>query len=518
MKRITKIDAESGDRRKIKVAAYARVSTNSEEQLLSLQTQRMHYENFIQSNGDWEFAGLFYDEGLSGTKMTNRQGLLSMLDACEKGLIDRVITKSISRLSRNTTDCLSMIRKMSELGVSIYFEKENIDTASMESEMMLSVLSGMAESESVSISENTKWSVKRRYQNGTFKIVYPPYGYKYENEDMVIVPEEAEVVKRIFKETLSGNGSYLIAKGLNADGIPSKKNCKWSSSTIDAIIQNEKYVGDVLFQKTYTDDKFKRHKNSGERNMYYMQEHHEPIISRGDFERAQEIVSRRREEKGIEKGTGKYQKRYPFSGKLICGECGSTLKRRIVYRSDGNQIKWACFKHINDKSECSMISIKDEHITEAFVVMLGKLKTARRHIIVPLIKSLESIDGDYSISRISEVEDKLEAIETRKEILSELSNSGVLEPGVFAAENREIIDEENRLKEEKDRLSELYSKSASELSEAEKLNDILRRYKFTGEFDGEMFRKTISKVYIYSRTEAEFILKCGLRFRERLGD
>ena len=165
-----------------------------------------------------------------------------------------------------------------------------------------------------------------------------------------------------------------------------------------------------------------------------------------------------------------------------------------------------------------MKSIMDEHITEAFVVMLGKLKTARRHIIVPLIKSLEIIDGDDSISRISEVEEKLEAIETRKEILSELSNSGVLEPGVFAAENREIIDEENRLKEEKDRLSELYSKSASELSEAEKLNDILRRYKFTGEFDGEMFRKTISKVYIYSRTEAEFILKCGLRFRERLGD
>ena len=341
MKRITKIDAASGDGRKIKVAAYARVSTNSEEQLLSLQTQRMHYENFIQSNGDWEFAGLFYDEGLSGTKMTNRQGLLSMLDACEKGLIDRVITKSISRLSRNTTDCLSMIRRLTELGVSIYFEKENIDTASMENELMLSVLSGMAESESVSISENTKWSVKRRYQNGTFKIVYPPYGYKYENEDMVIVPQEAEVVKRIFEETLSGNGSYLIAKGLNADGIPSKKNGKWSSSTIDAIIQNEKYVGDVLFQKTYTDDKFKRHKNSGERNMYYMEEHHEPIISREDFERAQEIVSRRREEKGIEKGNYKYQNRYPFSGKLICGECGSILKRRIVYSPSRNHIIWA---------------------------------------------------------------------------------------------------------------------------------------------------------------------------------
>ena len=227
MKRITKIDASvTAEMKKTKVAAYCRVSTASDEQLISLDAQKLHYEYYIQSNDDWEYAGLYYDEGITGTKAEVRDGLQALLRDCEDGKIDLIITKSISRFSRNTTDCLEMVKRLVELGVFIFFEKENINTGSMESELMLSILSSLAESESVSISENEKWGIRKRFQNGTFIISYPPYGYANVNGEMVIDPEEAKVIKRIFAECLAGKGTYTIAKDLNADNIPTRKNGK----------------------------------------------------------------------------------------------------------------------------------------------------------------------------------------------------------------------------------------------------------------------------------------------------
>ena len=191
MVRITKIEATQSfaTQLKTRVAAYARVSTDSDEQLLSLETQKEHYETFIKDHQDWEYAGLYYDEGISGTKIEKRDGLLRLLKDCEDGKIDRVITKSISRFSRNSTNTLEMVRNLSKLGVYIFFEKENIDTEHMSSELMLSILSSIAESESRSISENSKWSVKRRFEEGTFIISYPPYGYANIDGKMVVVPE-----------------------------------------------------------------------------------------------------------------------------------------------------------------------------------------------------------------------------------------------------------------------------------------------------------------------------------------
>nr|DAS34343.1 MAG TPA: integrase [Caudoviricetes sp.] len=294
MKRITKIDAAiTAEVKKTRVAAYCRVSTASDEQLISLDAQKAHYESYIRSNDDWEYAGLYYDEGITGTKAEVRDGLQALLKDCEDGKIDLIITKSISRFSRNTTDCLEMVRKLVEMGVFIFFEKENINTGSMESELMLSILSSLAESESVSISENSKWSIRRRYQNGTFIISYPPYGYANIDGEMRIVPEEAEVVKRIFAECLAGTGTYTIARNLNADHIPTKKNGKWHGGTVNGILTNEKYTGDVLFQKTYTDDSFNRHTNYGEVDQFFCENHHEAIISHEDFERVQDVLAQR---------------------------------------------------------------------------------------------------------------------------------------------------------------------------------------------------------------------------------
>src|SRR5690554_2866030 len=190
---------------------------------------------------------------LVAPKKENRTELLRMLSDCENKKIDLIITKSISRFARNTMDCLEMVRKLLDLGIYIYFEKENINTGSMESELMLSILSGLAESESISISENAKWAIQRRFQNGTFKISYPPYGYENIDGQMIVNPEQADVVKYIFEEVLSGKGTQKIADDLNQRSIPTKRGGHWTSTTIRGILKNEKYTGDVILQKTYTD-------------------------------------------------------------------------------------------------------------------------------------------------------------------------------------------------------------------------------------------------------------------------
>ena len=239
MKNVTKINqVDFSVFKKTRVAAYCRVSTDSDEQELSLETQKNHYESYIKANSEWEYAGIYYDDGVSGTKTAKRDGLLRLMEDCEKGLIDLVITKSISRFSRNTTDCLTLVRKLLNYEVYVIFEKENINTGSMESELMLAILASMAESESRSISENEKWSIKKRFQNGTYVISYPPYGYANVDGEMVIVPEQAEVVKEIFAGCLAGKSTHIIAKELNEKGVPTKRGAKWTGATINGILTN----------------------------------------------------------------------------------------------------------------------------------------------------------------------------------------------------------------------------------------------------------------------------------------
>lgn len=233
MKRITKIEERRADllvKPKLRVAAYCRISTGTEEQLVSLKAQKLHYESYIKGNPDWEFCGLYYDEGITGTKKEKRTELLRLISDCENGKIDFIVTKSISRFARNTMDGLELVRKLVDLGIYIYFEKENLNTGDMESELMLSILSSLAESESISISENNKWSAQRRFQNGTFKVSYLPYGYENIDGKMVINEEQAEVVRWMFSETLAGKGCYRIAAALNEKGVPTKK--EW---TVDCL-------------------------------------------------------------------------------------------------------------------------------------------------------------------------------------------------------------------------------------------------------------------------------------------
>ncbi len=262
MKKITKISSnepKQTTRKTLRVAAYCRVSTYTDAQLESLKVQKRHYVNYISSREDWIFAGLYFDEGITGTKKGKRPELLRMIADCEAGKIDFIVTKSISHFARNTADCLEMVRKLLKLNIPVYFEKENLNTHSMESELFLAILSSMIEGESTSISENSKWSIQKRFQNGTFKLSYLPYGYDWNGKQMIINPEQTEIVRWIFSQVLSDKDTQAIANEPNDKGIPTKKGGRWTATTIRGMITNEKYTGDVIFQKTYTDSQFNRH-------------------------------------------------------------------------------------------------------------------------------------------------------------------------------------------------------------------------------------------------------------------
>ena len=520
MKNVIKIDqVESMFTRKKRVAAYCRVSTDSDEQMLSLETQKEHYENFIKANLDWEYARIYYDEGVSATKTAKREGLKELLEDCEKGLIDLVFTKSISRFSRNTTDCLAIVRKLLNYDVYIQFEKENIHTGSMESELMLAVLASMAESESRSISENEKWSIKKRFQNGTYVISYPPYGYANVDCEMVIVPEQAEVVKEIFAGCLAGKSTHIIAKELNEKGVPTKKGAKWTGGTINGILTNEKYIGDALFQKTITDASFKRKRNYGEEEQYYCENHHEPIIDRDTFEKAKEAIRQRGLEKGnCSEDTSKYQNRYVMSGKIKCGECGRSFKRRYHYTSNGRSYNaWCCGSHLEDAKSCSMKYIRDDDMKRVFLTMMNKLRFGNDLVLKPLLIAITTDNSKKNIHSIEEIEKEIATNEEQRKQLNTLLTRGYLERPVFAEAHNKLITEYEHLIAKRDLFYRMDDAGYSMEQKLKELVEFLKGAEPFTEWDDSLFERFVEKVRVLSRDEIEFEFKFGLKLRERLG-
>ena len=518
MRKITTIDAVASAtvNSKQKVAAYIRVSTSNEDQLISLEAQRRHYKTLIETNEEWQFADIYSDEGITGTKKDRRPELLRLISDCEKGKIDFILTKSISRFARNTIDCLELVRKLMDLGVHIYFEKENINTNSMESELMLSILSSLAENESVSLSENSKWSIRQRFKRGTYKLSYPPYGYEYTNEQVVVNEEQAQVVKRIFNSVLEGVGTERIARQLNSERIPTKRNGNWTGSTIRGIVKNEKYTGDVLLQKTYTDEHFNRKVNQGELDQYLIENHHEAIITRDNFEAANRMLEYQASQKNVAVGSRKYLNRYPFSGKIACSECGDTFKRRIHTSTHSKYIAWCCSTHIKNKDKCSMLFIREERIHQAFITMMNKLKFGYSYVLTSLSKQLETSNQDETYQKITEIEEQLEVIKDKLNTLIQLMAKGFLEPAIFNEQKIELSQRHMKLKEEREQLLYLINDGSNQLSEVKRLIKYFKQGKFVDAFDEESFQGIVKKIIVYSPNEIGFHLNCGITLRERI--
>lgn len=337
---------------KLRVAAYCRVSTDSDEQETSYETQVNHYTDYIKKNPEWEFSGIYADDGISGTNTKKREEFNRMISDCMAGNIDMVITKSISRFARNTLDCLKYIRQLKDKNISVYFEKEAINTMDAKGEVLLTIMASLAQQESQSLSQNVKLGMQYRFQQGKVMVNCARFlGYK-KNADgvLVIVPEEAEIVKRIYREFLDGLSTNKIKEGLEADGIlTGAGETKWYTSTINTILKNEKYMGDALLQKTYTTDFLSktRVKNKGIMPQYYVEDNHEAIIPKDIFMRVQEELVRRR---AVHVGPSGKKRGFScnncFSQIVLCGECGELYRRVHWYNHGAPYVVWRCISRL----------------------------------------------------------------------------------------------------------------------------------------------------------------------------
>ena len=318
-----------------KVAAYVRVSSGKEAMIHSLAAQADYYSTLISKENEWVFVGIYSDEAITGTK-GDRKGFQQMLEDCKDGKIDIVVTKSISRFARNTVTLLETVRSLKLMGVDVFFEEQNIHTMSADGELMLTILASYAQEESRSVSENMKWRIKKNFEEGM------PWnggmlGYRIKEGQYVVIADEAVIVKRIYAEFQEGKGTNAIAQGLNEDGIPTRFGERWHPSVVAKILRNYTYTGNLLLQRTFVENHItKKNKiNRGELPQYHVEEAHEAIIDIDTFNRVQVELERRTEKYGH---APKEQKRYPFTGLLICGNCGKNYRRKVT----ATQPVWIC--------------------------------------------------------------------------------------------------------------------------------------------------------------------------------
>ena len=361
--------AESAPKKK-RVAAYARVSSGKDAMLHSLSAQVSYYSDYIQNNG-WEYAGVYADEAITGTK-DKREGFQKLLAECRNGNVDMVITKSISRFARNTVTLLTTVRELKELGVDVYFEEQNIHTTSADGELMLTILASYAQEESLSVSENMKWRIKKNFEDGK------PWsgfvlGYRCENGQYVVVPEEAEVVRRIYREYLEGLGATAIMKGLNDDGIRTRTGKPWRMGGVLKVLKNYNYTGNLLLQKTYSENHLTKRKmiNCGEQPQYHAEGAHEAIIDLVTFEAVQEEIERRAEYYAPTKKANSY----PFTGLIECGTCGKHYRRKTT----ASGVIWVCTTYnTHGKKACASKAIPESTLYELTAdIPLGDLTAIR---------------------------------------------------------------------------------------------------------------------------------------------
>ena len=340
--------------RKLRVAAYCRVSTEEEEQQGSFEIQKLYYTEKINSTPEWEVAGIYADDGISGVHTKKRDGFNQMIQDCKKHKIDLILTKSISRFARNTLDSIQYVRMLKQMGIAVVFEKENINTATMNSEMILTVLSAFAQAESESISQNVARGKRMGYKHGKFAFPYGRIiGYrKGADGKPEIIPEQAEIIRLIFNSYLQGDSLQSIkAKLETAGALTARGNTAWSAQSIQRILQNEKYCGDVLLQKTFTEDVLTgvHKKNTGQLPQYYIENYHEGIVSKQMFREVQAEIARRNSKSAAnqrKRRRGRYNSKYALSERLFCGDCGSPYKR-VTWNIHGRkQIVWRCVNRI----------------------------------------------------------------------------------------------------------------------------------------------------------------------------
>src|SRR5690625_2315817 len=514
MRKITAIDitTTSAEKSKQKVAAYIRVSTSNEDQLISLEAQRRHYKTLIEKNDEWQLVDIYSDEGITGTKKDRRPELLRLISDCEKGKIDFILTKSISRFARNTLVCLKYIRQLKDKEIPVFFEKENINTMDAKGEIMLTIMASLAQQESQSLSQNVKLGIQYRYQQGEVQVNHNRFlGYtKDENNKLVINPEQAKIDKRIYREYLEGSSLVQIARGLESDEIlTAAKRTKWRPESIKKILQNEKYIGDALLQKTYTVDFLtkKRVVNNGHVPQYYVENNHEAIIQREIYLQVQEEMMRRA---NIRNGkTGKkrvYSSKYALSSIVFCKECEDVF-RRVHWNNRGyRSIVWRCVSRLERKTHlCNAETIREDELHQAIVQAINEVLGNKDNYLNILIENIETVLNENADKPTADIDEKLEGLQME---LLRLANS--------KEDYEDVAEEIYRLRELK---QEVMMKNAAREGLRQRIDEmtkfLIEQPQQLEMYDDLLVRRLIEKITIHERL-LTIVFKSGIEIKSEI--
>ena len=513
---------------RIRVAAYCRVSTDGDEQLGSFESQKAYYEQKIKQNKEWVSAGIFADEAITGTKVDKREGFREMIRKCQNGEIDMILTKSISRFSRNTQDIIKYVRMLRDRNIAIVFEKENIDTLDMNGEMLLTILSSLSQGEVESLSENVKMGLKMKMKRGELVGFNGCLGYDYhpDTKSITVNEQEAETVRFIYNMYLQGYGSSTIAKRLTEMGVKNKLGkVEWHDHGVMGIIKNEKYKGDILLGKTFTVDPISKRRlaNMGEEDRYYIRDHHEPIVSREVWDKADEIRLKRVKPRLME-NTGnreRYTRQFTFSSMLECGYCGHKLSRRTRHQTTiTKKPVWQCMNAIkNGISSCPNCKAIDEVIIEnAFVDAFQLLADNFDDVLDSVLNTIEDVlKDDTELKRVKQLEKDISSIETKKSRLTDLLIDGKIEQEDYDEKKLSFQRKLHQMTEEKAYLEENIGQQKNISKRMDQLRKTLENEDILDEFDRIVFESIVEKVIVGGYDEngnpspykLTFVLKCN---------
>ena len=500
------------ENRKRRTAAYARVSTDTEEQLSSYEAQVRFYTDYIQSRSDWEFAGVYTDEGITGTSTEHREGFKRMMKDALSGKIDLIVTKSVSRFARNTVDSLTAVRDLKAKGVEIYFEKENIWTLDSKGELLITIMSSLAQEEARSISENVTWGIRKRFADGKVSMPYSSFlGYEKGPDGTPVINEkEAGIVRMIYSLFLQGNAISLIASYLTKNGIPTpRKKTKWTTTTVESILTNEKYKGDAILQKTYISDFLtkKAKPNNGEIPKYYVENSHPAIISAETFALVQDEMRKRREDRTRTTSVS------VFSGRVYCGKCGSVYGRKVWHSTDRYRREiWRCDCKYEKKGHvCDSPHFTEEQLEKAAMNAINDILKDKEVIINETETVLVSLfDTSSLVERRNNIEARIVEISNKAKELIGKNSRITQDQKEYQKEYSKLSDEYHKLKKELDETEAIIADKETRKIRADEFLDVLKKSEvITGSFTPEFFIGLVEKMTVLSKDEIRVEFRNG---------
>jgi DNA invertase Pin-like site-specific DNA recombinase len=512
---------------KIRVCAYCRVSTDSDDQLNSYEAQVKYYTEYIGSKPDtWVPVGIYADEGITGTKLRRRKRFNDMISDALDGKIDLIIVKSVSRFARNVVDLLATVRELREKGVYIFFENQNISTRDSSNDMILSIHASVAEEESRNISTNIRWRKQKQVEAGEVSYnLGNLYGYRQgrrddktgEKKPVSIYEPEAEVIRDIYLKYLIGYTYREIIRDLEERGIAptykANKSGQWQTSTIKSILENEKYMGDIILQKTYARDFLseRRVKNTGQAPQKYVENNHPAIIDKTTWNAVQAEMERRVSLRTVEEsGKGRYSGCYAFSGKIECGCCGAGYRRHHQH----GERAWVCKQHIRSATLCEALPIRETMLEAAFVRTLNGIMHNRDAVMATVGTAVNEAlrDAGEDIDRGGElrtVDAQIEALQARILELNKQRTRREIDMATYTAESREVMAKLDALFVERDAIAEQRNTATLSRAFKEVVADFLNKAELTAEFDRDIFTRLVDRIVVKSRDSVTFILKDG---------